>query len=837
MCKAVVRWASVLATTLVPMGCFLMPKSLKGKPKAAPQIADSAFVKASRQGADSVSTLDAHLRRIDSLQAPDSAAAELFQLTLENYLAIGPEDPKADEVKLWLGNHLFTRDRFDSAMMIYKGLLAGKLTPQMRKEASQMVAQTYIRMNEADSAQAWFQQQLQDKDSATSKDARDRLAQAMYLQGENAEKEKRFEEAARYYGDVTRAFPQAEVSPIALYNCGALREKLGDWKRALAAYNKFTDAYYQSPLLPRVLFRQAKSREMLGDWAGAADGYWKLSQTYPNSEQAEPALYNAGFAFANAKLSEKSAQAFESYAMRFPQATEAPNLLFKAVELRAEAQQWDKVFDLQTQFQRRYGSDRNRAVQAQCLGGLAAFHQGRLEDARQRLAAAVEGFRTQGQRDPQSRIYAAQAQFTLGEMGADAMEKSPLRESQFDADLDAKTVRLKSAIADYLRVVDYRIADWALRAAHAIGVLFEKYGQAISQVSVSAAKTPAKTLERKIQNLETLGASWVEATEHYAQAQAIALKQGVHDRYSEEAAAKPAQLRQRYAAIVDNLWRQAPRDWPIAGLPASRAVSESMERLAYLGIIASQAVQVGLGFDKDLVIVTDSVRDTSGVARPTHTLPLQLLVDLGRQYRSLLDTVRSAPRPADSMEAFFFQAKLIREGLQPIHKEAVTAYEAGLQVAKDRSLWASPWTDSLRFGLGIALFTQARSLEILGNRALAAPPIPANAPAITRKTLEPKFEEIGYQLQDEAVTGYKDLVARAKKQQVDTLYAQLALLRLFKNQPDAWSAPIQSKPGDTTATSAAPVLLPRQPWDGRDMSPERIAYLKTLDISISHLRP
>lgn len=831
----------IIAAGLAIMGCFLKTPGMAPKTDVRKVAPDSAFVKTSDRLEDSLSTFTAQFARIDSMASPDSTAAELLQMALRNYLGMAQKSEKEDdkyfEVKSWLANHMFEQGKYDSALTLYRDILENDKSGAHRAEASQMIAQAYVRLGEADKAETWYQQQLKGEDTATSNDARDRLAQALYVQAERAEKAGKLEEAAKYYGDVTRAFPTADISPIALYNCTVLRERLGQWQKALAGYNKFTELYYNSPMLPRVLFRQAKTRERLNDWAGAADGFWKLANTYPSSEQGEPALYNAGFAYVNARQSEKAALAFESYATKYPQTPESPNLLFRAVEIYAEMQQWNQVSELQAQFQRRYGQDRNRQVQAQCLGGLAAYHQGRIEAARNFFTQAVESYRTQAKRDPQSRVYAAQSQFILGEIAHLASGKTPLREATLDADLETKTRQLKVAAAAYLKVIDFRIAEWALRSAHAMGALFEEYGHDVRQAPKPIAKTPAQGLEHALQTLESVAAAWIQAAENYEQAQAIAVAQGLHNRYSEEAANKAPKLRRSYAMAADSLWMRLDRAWPVQGLPGEKAVAEAMERLAYRAVLATQAVQVGASFDKAIdALPADSLiklGDSLETQRPTRSLGLKFLHDLGRRYRHVADTVRSATLPTDSMEAFFFQSQLVRQGLAPIDKEAVQAYDAAFQVAKERRLLQLPWIDSLRLGLGQALYVQAKSCDVLARRALSNPPIPFDAPPAMRKTYEPKFEELGYQLQDAAMAGYKVLIQRAKARQVDTLFAELALMRLFESEPDAWSQANR----DTAATATQGPLMPRKPWDNQDLTPERMAFLKGLHVGIPHLDP
>jgi TolA-binding protein len=763
---------------------------------------------------------------------------------LRNYLEIGTRDEKFYEVKIWLGNHYFAQERYDSALSLFQEIMKEPTSGELHVEASQMIAQTYVRMGNPDKAEEWFHGQMKAGDSATSHDARERLAQALYVQAEKAEKENKLEEAAKYFGDVTRAFPNSEISPIALYNCTVLRERLQQWRKALAGYEKFTELYYNSPMLPRVLFRQAKTREKLGEWQLAAEGYWKLGMTYPNSEQGEPALYNAGFAFANAKLNAKAAQAFENYADKFPQATESPNLLFRAVEIQAELQQWDKVAELQQQFQRKYGNDRNRMVQAQCLGGLAAYHQKRWDAARTALQAAVDVFRSQGNRDPQSRVYAAQSQFTLAEMAAVEVDKQPLREASLDKDLDAKTRKLKWAASEYVKVVDYRIAEWALRSAHALGVLFEAYGREVQSVPVTLAKTPAQALEKMLQSTETMGAAWIEAADHYGQAVWIADQQKVKTRFSQEAEGKPLQLNLAFQKMADSLWNRFGRIWPISGLPNEKAVAEAMDRLAYQAVLATQVVQVSAGFEKTIQsLPKDSSQanaDTVLTERFTGTdFSLRLLYLLGSKYQRLQDTVQSTALPSDSMEAFFFKAKLNLEGLTGIRKEGVQSFEAGLQIAEERRRDSSQWVDSLKTGLGKTLFLHAKACDLLAHKALAQPPIPFDAQPAMRKTFEGRFEEVGYQLQDEAMAQYKNLIARAKAGQVNALYAELALLRLFESEPDAWSVAVKadSAKGVATNDSVAKPLLPHQPWDNAEMSADRMAYLKTLQFTVPNLRP
>src|SRR6185295_6606276 len=108
--------------------------------------------------------------------------------------------------------------------------------------------------------------------------------------------------------------------------------------------------------------------------------------------EAEPALYNAGFAYFNAKKPDAAARTFEAYALRYPQNAETPNLLFRAVEIYGELKEWDKVVELQSLFTRKYATDKGRLIQALCLGGSAAFQRNRWDEAQQLMERAVAEF-------------------------------------------------------------------------------------------------------------------------------------------------------------------------------------------------------------------------------------------------------------------------------------------------------------------------------------------------------------------------------------------------------------------------------------------------------------
>src|SRR5690606_3947548 len=388
---------AALAAAVVLTGCGgsrSMKKSGKGDRIAPP----SDIVLTVPKG-DTAGTVDAGMKA-DSSKAPSASASELYLQTLDNYVQVAGRDERVPEILLWKGNHLYNQGRFSEALEIYKSLPGRFPGNPVGVEAAQMAAQSYAQLGRFEEAEETYRVLFRDGNAATQDDARDRLAQAVYLQAEKAEKEGRLQAASESYQRIAREFPTAAIAPVALFNAGVMQEKQKKWAEAIRIYGSFFDAYFRSDLLPKVLFREAKCRELDGQWLSAAEKYVNLTRAHPQSPEAEPSLYNAGFAYLNGKAPDSAARLFEAYAARYPQNAESPNLLFRAVEIFGELRNWDKVAELQAQFSRRYAADKGRRIQALCLGGTAAFQRGKWDDSARLMRRVVEEFTAMQTADP-----------------------------------------------------------------------------------------------------------------------------------------------------------------------------------------------------------------------------------------------------------------------------------------------------------------------------------------------------------------------------------------------------------------------------------------------------
>ena len=774
-------------------------------------------VKLAAPKGDSVGTVDLGLKQPDSAKAPSAAANKLYMQTLDNYLAVSPNDDKIPEILTWKGNQFYNQGEFDKALAIYEDVRKKYPLSNQVGEASQMAAQSYAQLGRLEEAEKTYRSMLKVSDATAVQEAKERLAQSVYLQAEKAEKEGKLQTASETYQRIPKEFPAVEIAPVALFNAGVMQEKQKKWKEAIRIYTLFFDAYFESKLLAKVLFREAKCREQDGQWKEAGDKYQNLTRAYPDNPEAEPSLYNAGFAYLNGKLPDSAARAFEAYAKKYPQKEEAPNLLFRAVEMYGEQQNWDKVAELQSLFTRRYATDKTRVIQALCMGGTAAYTRGRRDEAQQLMGQVVKEFAALKTSDPGSRFYAAQAQHTLGEIAAKKMREASIRATAYEGDLKAKTTLLKAAVDEYLKVLDYRIVDWALRAAYSLGESFEDFGTAVYQAPRKAAKNPSEQLDREEDAMSSLSAAYAKAQQQYLQVLSIGRKQEVNNRWVGESNTRMVAMATRYMDFQVKAMADVPVILRIdAGTP-EKAIAGKLQQIGRIAPYHDQGLKYFMAF---LDIAQQYEVDPKTVDSLGSNI-LQSMRSLGGHYLGAAGLARSAPFPGgfQPMERFFYQVKLLQEGIPKLEEKGIGFLQEGLDFAGKYNLKKNPLYDTLRLELGRALFVQAKCLDLLSQEALVRPPIPPGAGPEQRKTYQEKLETVGYQLQDQAMEKYRTLINKVTAGAVPAEWGEMSFARLYQIEPDKWT---RSSDQDTVLDIytgkdwSALAALPPGGWPAKD---------------------
>jgi hypothetical protein len=455
------------------------------------------------------------------------------------------------------------------------------------------------------------------------------------------------------------------------------------------------------------------------------------------------------------------------------------------VEIYGELKNWDKVSELQSLFTRRYASDKGRLIQALCLGGTAAYNRDRMDEAARLMSQAVRECAALRDPDAGSRFYAAQAQHTLGEIAAARMRALPIRPESRNADVKAKTASLKAAVDAYLKVLDYRIVDWALRAAFSLGSSFEDFGAQVYRSPRPAYRSAAERLDREEEAMSSLSAAFARAQQQYLQVLAIARKQNINNRWVGEASARLTGMAVHYLSAQKKAMQDVSQSLQVDAATPEKAIAGKLQQIGRITPYHDQGVKY---FEAFFGIAQDYDLDPG----PVDTLGGDILastLSLGCHYRDAADLARAAPIPQgfQPMERFFYQVKLVREGIPRLEDRAIGYFRQGIDFAVKYNLLRSPAYDSLRASLGRAVYVQAKCLDLLSREALVRPPLPPEAGPEQRKTFQEKIETVGYELQDSALEKYRNLVALVTAGQAPETWGELAFARLYQSEPDKWS--------------------------------------------------
>lgn len=270
----------------------------------------------------------------------------------------------------------------------------------------------------------------------------ERLASAIYRQGEAARAAGDSKGAAEAFLRVGQAVPGASIRATADYDAAAMLIAVQDWRRAAAVLEAFRTAHPAHALL--------------------SEADKKLAVVYQNAGQAREAA---------AVLRRIAARETESAATRRDAAWLAVTLLEQAKDAQTAS--------AYESYLREHPQPLERAMEARHKLALLAADRGddsrRLHWLREMVSADGAGGPA---RTPRTRLLAAQAALELGRVDARRAErialKLPLKQS-----LPVKKQAIEQAIAALSKAAEFGIADVTTAATYELGVLYQDFSKAL----------------------------------------------------------------------------------------------------------------------------------------------------------------------------------------------------------------------------------------------------------------------------------------------------------------------------------------------------------------------
>ncbi len=368
------------------------------------------------------------------------------------------QDPRATAVLTNTAQTQYQLGLPDDAAALAQRVLAAKspaqtaATPEQQRIALTLLGNTAFEAGRFAQAEQYSQQLL----ALTAEGDKgrgavvERLATAIYKQGEQAREAGQGRAAAELFARVGSAAPQSSVRVNAQFDAATELLSLKDWAGATRLLEDFRQRFASHPLQAQVPVKLALAYSEQGQWSPAATEFERLSLAEPDPERARAALWQAaelqGKAVAQngaASSATPTAQRlWASYLKRYPQP------LAPALEARATLAQ---------------------LALAQGQSAQALTWQRDLLQAEQAGGA---------QRTPRTRTLGAQAALAVAMPVQQAYQQVALVEP-LQKQLTLKKARLEDALKAYALAADYGVADVVTAATFQTAALYQDFGRAL----------------------------------------------------------------------------------------------------------------------------------------------------------------------------------------------------------------------------------------------------------------------------------------------------------------------------------------------------------------------
>ncbi len=731
-----------------------------------------------------------------------SPASQLMVKACDNYLTINPESQKSADVLLIKASLFYNNKLFEEARTSYKTIIEKFPKDIHTIESVRMIAQSYYEEKKFDEAQAWYRK-LKDRavEGTDKQEALARIAESIFKLGETYESQGKFKDAAAEYERVSLEFPDSKIADVSLFNAGLANEKMSEWSQSILMYQKLMQKYLTSKLAAKAQFRTAKNYEKLQQWDNAGETYLRVVANFGQSDLASVSLYNAGFCFENANKLPVAAATFEKMAQLYPQSDDAADVLFRAGEIYGKIKDWSSVTRVNQEFMRRFGSDANRVIQAQCMVGVAMYMQNRQSEALDQLTKAISTFSKLKEPSTTNKYYAAKAEFTIGEINHEAMTAITLTQPKetYKKQLKAKSDLLDNCIANYSKVIKYQISEWTTRSIFSIAKSYEDFAVAIFKQQRPSSMTMDERIALELGIAQAMEDYIVNKAAHYYEENVkLGIKEKIEDKYVLDSRQKltslPYLAGENYLALV-TIAQTATTSQKLEGFAL---VAKKLETLQKIGPFQERAITLFLKCLED----GSRYKQVDEYYTKASSLITKTSCTVGQTYADIAATAREAPIPSsfDPYEAFVYKTKLLKQ-IEAYEDKSLENFLRTLKIAEAYKI-EDEFVKQVKLALPKLLFGRGRCYDVLCAGAFSDPPFPKNVNEAEKEEYRARFEEIAMQFQENAFDMYKSIIAYAKQDYALGDYVTHAYVRMYQKYPKEYG--VKTEKTETRVITSGP---------------------------------
>jgi TolA-binding protein len=357
-----------------------------------------------------------------------------------------PQDPRGAPVLTNAAEKLYALHDYDRASTVARQVLALQPAPPaaQRRVAWTVVAHTSFDKGAFADAERGYSEVLAltpEKDAGRAA-LTERLAAAVYKQGETARSQGQLPEAIGHFTRVASVAPGSPVRATAQYDAAAAMLELKDWDSAARTLEDFRSRYPRHPLQDEVSAKLAVAYVEKGSLAQAAGEFEKMAAVNKDPQLARAGLWQAAEMYEKAGARAPAARAYERYVKQYPDPLEP------ALEARY------------------------RLARVAREDGNAARELALMREV-QRADLTAGGARTD-----RTRYLGGVATLALAKPLADEYRKVALVEP-LKRQLKLKKDRMEAALKAYATAADYGIAEVSTAATYQTAELYRDFGKAL----------------------------------------------------------------------------------------------------------------------------------------------------------------------------------------------------------------------------------------------------------------------------------------------------------------------------------------------------------------------
>lgn len=413
-----------------------------------------------------------------------------------------PQHPESGAVLTTIAEDLFAQDQFDLAIAVGQTVIAKQpaVQPQLARTVWTVIAHSQFDLNnfaEAESAYYRLRELTPVDDANAGREIKDRIASAIYKQGEQARDMGDLETAVTHFTRLGRAVPDSDIRLTAEYDAAAALINLQAWERASTVLEQLRRDYPNNEYADDVTRKLAVSYLESGDAQQAAAEFERIASAASSTDdERREALWKAADLYKDAAAASAEQRVLQNLVAQFP------DPLVESIEARY------------------------RLLQIVTANGTDAERLARLQDLVNIDAAAGE------QRSARTRYLAASATLALAEPVRQRFEAVKLKQPLADS-LKVKKALMEEVISAYTSAADYGVAEVTTAATYRLGEAYETFSSDLLESDRPSALQD-DALEQYELILEEQAFPFEEKAIELYKANASRAPEGVYDEWVEK---------------------------------------------------------------------------------------------------------------------------------------------------------------------------------------------------------------------------------------------------------------------------------------------------------------